>query len=91
MFVERYLPEACTVVEFDELPCSVKVHLLHFLAEETNAPLGLLLKNFLSHILGGQIPGAKEQVISREFHFGITEDKGVVLKFHSPGQPQHLA
>lgn len=91
IFEERYLPEAYTVVEFDELPSSVKAHLLQFLAEETNAQFGLSLKNFLCNILAGQIPGAKEQVIPQEFHFGITEDKGVILKFHGPGQSQHLA
>lgn len=91
MFVERSLPEACTVVESDAQPCPIKVHLLHSVAEEKNAQLGLSLKNFLPHILAGQIPGAKEQVIPQEFHFGITEDKGAILKVHSPGQAQHLA
>lgn len=85
------LPGAHTGVGFDKLLCSRKVHPLHLLAEETNAQLGCSLKNFLSHILTGQTPGAKKQVIPQEFHFGSPEDKGAILKFHSHGQTLHLA
>lgn len=91
LFVESDLPESYTVAGLDKLLCFRKVHPLHLLAEETNAQLGCSLKNFPFHILAGQTPGAKKQVIPQEFHFGATEDKGAILKFHSRGQALHLA
>lgn len=78
LFAESHLPEAYSVMAFEKRLGPVKVHLLHFLAEETNAQVGCSLKNFRSHILAGQTPGAKKQVIPQEFHFGTIEDKGVI-------------